>query len=174
LCSAQGLFELKDFETGRVNFPEQGSRSVNQVEYVMHGMKLICNLHGFEQVKRSVDKNIGIEDHTWEHQVKHTEGYTGISAPPLGVGFKSVGVRNGRLARGRRSPAKKQQLFSLDDFRNGRITFPETNTVGRTEPTGHFTAHNGDSPEWPLATAGMKAPRSSPRLRSRPAGAAGL
>ena len=31
VTSAQGLFELKDFETGRVSFPEQGTRSVNQV-----------------------------------------------------------------------------------------------------------------------------------------------
>ena len=125
------------------------------------------------QVKRSVDQNIGIQDHSWEHQVKHTEGYTGISAPPLGVGFKSSGARGGRLARGRRGLAKKQQLFSLDDFNSGRLSFPELNTDARTPPTGHFTARNGDPSEWPVSTAGMTAP-AHPRLRSLPAGAAGL
>ncbi len=122
-----------------------------------------------------MDKNIGIGDHTWEHQVKHTAGYSGISAPPLGVGFKSAGAATSKLARGARAPAKKQQLFSLDDFSNGRVSFPETNTDSRTPPTGHFTARNGDSPEWPVTTAGMAARRAPPpRLRSLPAGAAGL
>mmetsp|Transcript_71105 Transcript_71105/g.189766 ORF Transcript_71105/g.189766 Transcript_71105/m.189766 type:complete len:174 (+) Transcript_71105:132-653(+) len=129
----EGLFELKDFESGRVNFPQQAMRGLNQV-------------------KKSADTNIGIDDHVWEHQTGHTASYSGISAPPLGAGFKS---KDGKVLARRLQPAKKQQLFSLDDFNNGNIVFPEINTADRTPPTGHFTARNGDSDEWPVSTAGM-------------------
>jgi hypothetical protein len=125
-------------------------------------------------VKRSIDKNIGINDHTWENQVKHTAAYSGISNPPLEAGFKSP--KPFRLARRPtgNGPAKKQQLFSLDDFDSGRVSFPETNTDSRTPPTGHFTARNGDAPEWPASAIAAVASAASAHLRSMPASTVGL
>ncbi|EKX52253.1 hypothetical protein GUITHDRAFT_150733 [Guillardia theta CCMP2712] len=78
----QQLFSIEDFDSGRVSFPEQGRRGVNQVI-------------------KSLDTNLNApKDHKWEHQV-HINSVPMQEWPLTTAGMKSkTRVLSHRPARG--------------------------------------------------------------------------
>mmetsp|Transcript_17808 Transcript_17808/g.27527 ORF Transcript_17808/g.27527 Transcript_17808/m.27527 type:complete len:178 (-) Transcript_17808:53-586(-) len=82
--NGQQLFTINDFETGRVSFDEHGLRGVNQVT-------------------KSLDTNLGLNDHKWEHQTTVSE------APMQEWPLTTAGMKGKRAA--------SQQLAMMKGYR---------------------------------------------------------
>mmetsp|Transcript_62933 Transcript_62933/g.149179 ORF Transcript_62933/g.149179 Transcript_62933/m.149179 type:complete len:151 (-) Transcript_62933:146-598(-) len=72
------LFTIDDFDSGRVGFPEQGMR-------------------GHRQVVKSLDTNLNLGDHKWEHQT-HVAEAPMQEWPMSTAGMKGNGARKVQLS----------------------------------------------------------------------------